>query len=99
MFNVECSMASHRPSFNIEHSTLNIQHCLPMKKQDKATRIGEILDDLYPSPPIPLEHADPFTLLVAVVLSAQTTDVQVNKVTPALFRRAATPEKIAAMSE
>jgi len=70
-----------------------------MKKQDKAARIGEILDDLYPAPPIPLEHKDPFTLLVAVVLSAQTTDVQVNKVTPALFARAKTPAQLAAMSE
>jgi len=70
-----------------------------MKKQDKADKIAEILDDLYPAPPIPLEHANPFTLLVAVVLSAQTTDVQVNKVTPALFARASTPEQIAALSE
>lgn len=70
-----------------------------MKRQEKAARIGEILDDLYPAPPIPLEHRDPFTLLVAVVLSAQTTDVQVNKVTPALFARAATPALLAAMSE
>src|SRR5436190_3594386 len=70
-----------------------------MKKRDKALRIGQILDDLYPQPPIPLVHKDPFTLLVAVVLSAQTTDVQVNKVTPALFARAPTPATLAAMSE
>src|SRR3954467_1269623 len=70
-----------------------------MTKKEKAARIGAILDDLYPAPPIPLEHANPFTLLVAVVLSAQTTDVQVNKVTPALFARASTPEQIAALSE
>src|SRR6476619_5417068 len=70
-----------------------------MKTRDKALRIGEILDRLYPAPPIPLEHRDPFTLLVAVVLSAQTTDVQVNKVTPALFARASTPKELAAMSE
>jgi len=70
-----------------------------MKKQDKAAKIGQILDDLYSTPPIPLEHRDPFTLLVAVVLSAQTTDVQVNKVTPALFARASTPKQLAAMSE
>ena len=70
-----------------------------MKRQEKAAKIGQILDRLYPTPPIPLEHKDPFTLLVAVVLSAQTTDVQVNKVTPALFTRARTPEKLAAMSE
>jgi endonuclease-3 len=70
-----------------------------MKKRDKASRIGAILDGLYAEPPIPLEHRDPFTLLVAVVLSAQTTDVQVNKVTPALFARAPTADKLAAMSE
>ena len=70
-----------------------------MKRADKAKRIGEILDRLYPIPPIPLHHGDPFQLLVAVVLSAQTTDAQVNRVTPALFRRAAAPAKLAAMSE
>ena len=56
-----------------------------------------MLDELYPSPPIPLEHGDPFTLLVAVVLSAQTTDKLVNEVTPALFARAATPAAMAAL--
>jgi endonuclease-3 len=70
-----------------------------LTKKEKAARIGQILDDLYPTPPIPLHHADPFTLLVAVVLSAQTTDVQVNKVTPELFAKAPTPQKLAAMSE
>ncbi len=70
-----------------------------MKRTDKARRIGEILDDLYPQPPIPLGHRDPFTLLAAVVLSAQTTDAQVNRVTPALFRRASTPQAMAALSE
>src|ERR1041385_953620 len=70
-----------------------------MKRGDKAKRIGEILDELYPQPPIPLAHRDPFTLLVAVVLSAQTTDVQVNKVTPALFARARTPAQLAALHE
>jgi endonuclease-3 len=68
-------------------------------KLAKASRIAKILDALYPLPPIPLSHRDPFTLLVAVVLSAQTTDAQVNRVTPALFRRAPTPQKLAAMSE
>jgi len=70
-----------------------------MKRIEKAKKIGEILDDLYPLPPIPLSHRDPFTLLVAVVLSAQTTDAQVNRVTPALFNRAPTAEKLAAMPE
>lgn len=70
-----------------------------MKRSDKAERIAAILDDLYPAPPIPLDHVDPFTLLVAVVLSAQTTDKKVNEVTPALFAAAPTPEALAAMSE
>ena len=69
-----------------------------MKRQDKADRIGEILDDLYPVPPIPLDHTDPYTLVVAVMLSAQTTDKKVNEVTPALFKVAGTPEKMAALS-
>ena len=68
-----------------------------MKRQEKADRIGEILDDLYSSPPIPLDHRDPYTLLVAVALSAQTTDKKVNQVTPALFAVADTPEKMAAL--
>src|SRR6185503_18863385 len=54
---------------------------------------------LLPEVPIPLEHGDPFTLLVAVVLSAQTTDKKVNEVTPALFARARTPEALAKLSE
>lgn len=57
----------------------------------------EILDALYPAPPIPLAHEDPFTLLVAVVLSAQTTDKKVNQVTPALFSAAPTPEAMVAL--
>ena len=69
-----------------------------MRRAERAKKIGEILDQLYPAPPIPLSHEDPFTLLVAVLLSAQTTDAQVNKVTPALFARAATPEAMAKLS-
>jgi len=69
-----------------------------VRRAEKAAKIGRILDDLYPEPPIPLEHRDPFTLLVAVLLSAQTTDAQVNRVTPALFARAATPEAMARLS-
>jgi endonuclease-3 len=69
-----------------------------MNRKDKAARIAEILDDLYPLPPIPLAHEDPFTLLVAVVLSAQTTDARVNMVTPALFKLAKTPRQMANLS-
>jgi len=65
----------------------------------RGRRIGEVLDRLYPEPAIPLVHRDAFQLLVAVVLSAQTTDVQVNKVTPALFAKARTPAQMAALPE
>jgi endonuclease-3 len=61
-------------------------------RKDKAKRILATLEDLYPAPPIPLDHTDPFTLLLAVLLSAQTTDKKVNEVTPALFARARTPQ-------
>jgi endonuclease-3 len=67
-------------------------------KTAKAERIRLQLSGLYPQPPIPLEHADPFTLLVAVLLSAQTTDARVNLVTPALFAEAATPSAMRALS-
>ena len=68
-----------------------------MKRSEKATRILEILDEIYPEVPIPLDHRDPFTLLIAVLLSAQTTDARVNLVTPDLFDRAATPAAMAAL--
>jgi endonuclease-3 len=68
------------------------------RSADKAAAILATLDELYPDPPIPLHHEDPFTLLVAVVLSAQTTDARVNMVTPALFARASTPQKMAKLS-
>ena len=70
-----------------------------MKRSDKARRVMEILDALYPAPPIPLAHRDPFTLLVAVLLSAQTTDQRVNLVTPELFARAPTPDSMRRLAE
>ncbi len=69
-----------------------------MTTQAKATAIGEILNNLYPTTPIPLDHADPYTLLIAVLLSAQCTDVRVNQVTPILFARAATPFEMVKLS-
>lgn len=66
-----------------------------MNRAEKVERIRRVLDELYVDPPIPLDHSDPFTLLVAVVLSAQTTDARVNLVTPELFRRAPTPAAMA----
>ena len=68
-----------------------------MKRAEKALKIGEQLDELYPKTPIPLDHNDPYTLLVAVMLSAQTTDKKVNEVTPALFAKANNPEKMASL--
>ena len=68
-----------------------------MKRADKADKIGAQLDELYPETPIPLDHTDPYTLLVAVMLSAQTTDKKVNEVTPALFARADNPEKMTSL--
>jgi len=70
-----------------------------MTRQEKADRIVEILEELYPEVPIPLDHRDPFTLLVAVLLSAQSTDKKVNEITPALFDRAPTPTIMAEMEE
>jgi endonuclease-3 len=64
-------------------------------RAEKARRIEEILDRLFPGADAPLEHVDPYTLLVAVVLSAQCTDARVNQVTPALFARASTPDAMA----
>ena len=68
-----------------------------MKRADKADKIGAQLDELYPETPIPLDHTDPYTMLVAVMLSAQTTDKKVNEVTPALFARADNPKKMASL--
>jgi len=65
-----------------------------MKRKDKAIIIGETLEELYPTTPIPLDHSSAYTLLVAVMLSAQTTDKKVNEVTPVLFEVADTPEKM-----
>lgn len=62
-----------------------------MRKQEKADAIANILEDLYPETPIPLDHQDPYTLLVAVLLSAQCTDERVNQVTPHLFAAADNP--------
>ena len=69
-----------------------------MARKEKAERIMTLLDELYPEVPIPLDHRDPFTLLVAVLLSAQSTDKKVNEITPALFDRAPTPEAMATMT-
>jgi len=69
-----------------------------MRRKERADRIREQLEALYGQPAIPLDHTDPFTLLVAVLLSAQTTDKKVNQITPALFDRAPTPAAMAALT-
>tara|TARA_B100000614_G_scaffold64003_1_gene56662 strand:- start:2409 stop:3053 length:645 start_codon:yes stop_codon:yes gene_type:complete len=68
-----------------------------MKRSEKAEIIGQMLDELYPTTPVPLDHTSAYTLLVAVMLSAQTTDKKVNEVTPALFAAADTPEQMATL--
>jgi endonuclease-3 len=70
-----------------------------MKKQERADRVLERLSQAYPKPPIPLDHSDPFTLLIAVLLSAQCTDKKVNEVTPALFAAGPTPKAMADLDE
>lgn len=67
-------------------------------KRDRAEAIGKILEELYPEVPVPLDHRDTYTLLIAVLLSAQCTDIRVNKITPELFARAATPFEMVKLS-
>ncbi|MBN9378437.1 MAG: endonuclease III [Chlamydiales bacterium 38-26] len=69
-----------------------------MNRQERATKIAKILNKLYPSPPIPLLHQDAYTLLIAVLLSAQCTDKCVNQVTPKLFAKADNPQKMAVLT-
>jgi endonuclease-3 len=67
---------------------------MKISRKEKAIAIGKILDELYPDVPVPLDHEDPYTLLVAVILSARCTDIKVNEVTPILFAKADTPAKM-----
>jgi endonuclease-3 len=69
-----------------------------MTKKEKVRFAIETLEALYPEIPIPLDHKDPYTLLIAVLLSAQSTDVRVNKITPLLFEKASTPEEMIQLS-
>jgi endonuclease III len=62
--------------------------------KQKAAQIQKILDELFPHPSIPLKHEDPYTLLIAVLLSAQCTDARVNQITPLLFAKADTPQEM-----
>ena len=65
-----------------------------MNKSKRALVVSESLNELYPNPPIPLNHDSVFTLLIAVILSAQCTDVRVNLVTPPLFKKANNPRSM-----
>ncbi len=69
-----------------------------MKRSEKARRIAVMLEEFYPETPVPLDHENDFQLLVAVLMSAQTTDLKVNQVTPALFEKAPTPEAMVKLS-
>src|SRR5258706_4390667 len=69
-----------------------------MTRVERAAFVDRRLAELYPDPPIPLAHTDAYTLLIAVLLSAQCTDKRVNEVTPRLFARAATPEAMVRLS-
>ena len=69
-----------------------------MNKKERVAFIGETLARLYPETPVPLDHTDAYTLLIAVLLSAQCTDERVNKITPALFERARTPQEMVTLS-
>ncbi|MFP6899491.1 MAG: endonuclease III [Opitutales bacterium] len=69
-----------------------------MTKKERATYVSGRLDELYPEPAIPLDHKDPYTLLVSVLLSAQCTDVRVNKTTPTLFKLADKPSTMVKLS-
>ncbi len=69
-----------------------------MNKKEKVQFVIDTLEQLYPSPPIPLEHKDPYTLLIAVLLSAQSTDARVNTITPILFEKADNPFQMVKLS-
>ena len=70
-----------------------------MTKKERAAYVLKHLEELYPDPPIPLDHKDPYTLLIAVLLSAQCTDERVNQITPKLFERADTPQAMVQVTE
>jgi endonuclease-3 len=69
-----------------------------MTKKEKAAFVIDKLEEIYPEIPIPLEHKDPYTLLIAVLLSAQSTDVRVNQTTPLLFEKADNPRDMTRLS-
>ena len=70
-----------------------------MIKAERAKLVSKILNEYYPETPVPLEHSSVYTLLIAVLLSAQCTDERVNKVTPYLFKLASSPEAMSKISQ
>jgi endonuclease-3 len=78
--------------------TLSTSSKAPTTRKGKATFVSATLAELYPSTSIPLDHQDPYTLLVAVLLSAQCTDKKVNEITPLLFAKACTPQEMVKLS-
>jgi len=70
-----------------------------MNKKEKVQFVIDTLEELYPNPPIPLQHKDPYTLLIAVLLSAQSTDARVNQITPILFDKADNPYAMIKLTE
>jgi len=83
-------------SLKLTYFTTQIR--IQMNKKERGTFVINTLKELYPSIPIPLDHKDPYTLLIAVLLSAQCTDVRVNKITPLLFAKADNPSDMVKMS-
>ena len=71
---------------------------ISITKREKVDFVIQTLEKLYPEIPIPLDHQDPYTLLIAVLLSAQSTDIRVNQITPLLFARASTPSEMVKLS-
>lgn len=69
-----------------------------MTKKEKVAFVIKTLQKIYPEIPIPLDHKDPYTLLIAVLLSAQSTDIRVNQITPLLFAKASTPQEMVQLS-
>ena len=87
---------SNRPTRSSPEGNRNLSRNL--KKDERIAYIDRRLAQLYPKTPVPLDHSDPYTLLIAVLLSAQCTDERVNQVTPALFKAASCPEEMIKLS-
>lgn len=98
---LRCACESYRGGDSLSHRKHRLSTREPArvsKMMSKIALISRVLDHFYPAPPIPLNHFDNFTLLVSVVLSAQTTDGKVNEVTKPLFEVAGTPQLMSAMT-